>query len=421
LRAYYRGIAGVFAGIALMAHSGAAGAQDKALPTSNSVVTVLVKSLCDGLTFVPVKWNGRDYQYCLRSTPNGGLNIAISDPIGFDKTEYPVTMDDATKILTNKRYSPLHKQLSEWVGVGFEKLRQRLANRAYPESVGSNNLLAMQRGRNSILLSKNNDLRSLGYFDKALTQLDPVLARYPGDKKKLSDDKQWEWTSFTLAKASTLVLAGRLDDAVKVCEDFERQPLIDQSWKANTAINRAAYLAEAGRFKESLAALDFAQSVFDGSVPVNGGYKLDGSNREFMWIRACALHGLGRREEVSSLITSLYAMPEQLTSYSASMTPTMQIKIRLVFCMEDTDALVDIVRQNVVSNSPLPMFATQILQSGYQLNSVDRSVFIERVRNDPRLRDIMAQVEQLPPESIPAVKRWRVTSAKQPASPKVNP
>jgi tetratricopeptide (TPR) repeat protein len=418
LRACYRGIAGVFVGIGLIAGAGAAGAQDKAAQTSNAVVTVLAKSLCDGLTYVPLKWDGRDYHYCLKATPNGGLNIAISDPIGFDKGEFPVTVDDAIKILSNKRYAPQHDQLSEWVGVGFEKLRVRLANKAYPDSVGSNNLLAMQSGKNSIILSKNNDLRTLGYFDRALAQLDPVLARYPGNKKKLSDDAQWEWTSFALAKASTLVFAGKLDDAVKVYEDFERQPLIAEMWKANTAINRAAYLAEAGRFKESLAALDFAQSVFDRSTPRGSNGKLDGSNREFMWIRACALHGLGRRKEVSSLITSLYEMPDRPTSAWASMTSTMNIKLRLAFCMEDTDALVDLVQQNAATYSPFPVLATQILQEGYQVGNAERKAFTQRVRNDPRLRDVMAQVVQLAPENFPALKRWRTPTEQQPTSPK---
>lgn len=365
------------------------------------------KSLCDGLTFVPVTYGGRDFVICLKSKPNDELEYIISDAIGFDIVQVPMTIALAKMIITNKLYRPLHKQIMEWGGVGFEKMRIRTAEKAFPQSIGSNNLLSMQSGNNSITLSKNKDFRELGYIDRALALLNPVLARYPGTKKRLSGSAQWEWTSFTLAKAGTLMRQGRLDEVVLLYKDFESQPLIAQDLKANTSVNLAAYLAEAGRYEEALSALDLAETAHGAAVPSYDNVKISGSDREFMWIRACALHGMGKRDEAKLLTDKLYVMPDQAASYLASMTPTSFIKLRLAFCIEDSDALASLVQQSHIKNSPLPSYATVFLQQGYQFDYVDRSALLQRVRDDPRLRDVLAQVEQVAPEQMPAINVWR--------------
>ncbi len=404
---FYRIIAGFLFGFALLFNAETVLAQNREQAASIPVPAVQ-KSLCDGLVFVPVTLDGRSFQICLKPALNDELDYIVSDTIGFDTGRVPVTLSIANLMITNKQYRPLHKQILEWGGAGFEKIRVRMAGTIIPISIGSNNLISMQSGKNSIILAKNKDLRELGYLDRASALLDPVLARYPGKKKKLSDGAQWEWTSFTIAKATNLIRQGKFEEAMQLYQDFEQQSLVDQDLKANTAVNRAAYLAEAGRYEEAISALDLAETAYGAQVPSYSNIKVGGSDREFMWIRACALHGTGKLNEAKLLTDKLYAMPEQPTSYFASLTSTAFIKRRLAFCMDDADALVGLLQQDYSKYPSLPTSATLTLQKGYQFDAIDRSALLQRVRDDPRLRDIMALVEQVAPEQMPAINAWRL-------------
>jgi tetratricopeptide (TPR) repeat protein len=363
-------------------------------------------SLCIERPTVAITYYQINYDFCLQRSPSGALHVTISDESGSEFDGNRLTLKYAQYLLTNRKYRALHPQILEWGGAGFERVRKQMAAELMPESMQGNTLLVMQDADDQSILAKAINLRRLGYFAEAASIVDPVLARYPGGKQQLSEDEQWQWTTFILFKGTNLSKQGKYQDAIRLFEDFEAQPLIEPRFKANALVNKAAFFAETGQYQEALVAVDAAEDIHKQEAEISGTGSVAGSNREFLWIRACALNGLGKAKEAQQLVNRIEEPVDDKRRFHHSLTPTHFIQYRLAFCMEDIDAAVGLILKEKQRADPLPYSATVMLQNGYQHVGIDQSAFFSRLRRDPRIASVMAEVQPVGRGYIPSMNDW---------------
>ena len=169
----------------------------------------------------------------------------------------------------------------------------------------------------------------------------------------------------------------------------------------NGAINHAAVLAESGRYSDALLKIDYAWAMFRKKAGQGG---LTGSERQFAWIRACALSGLGRTDEATATYETLR---ESGRVFDADFIVQSKesIEWRARWCMRrDAD-----LKQFLLSElrSERPTLAVLALQPTYKGERED-PVLLAKMRADPDIRAATAtRVRELPAEMVPAMNKYR--------------
>ena len=110
------------------------------------------------------------------------------------------------------------------------------------------------------------------------------------------DKARWneiEW--FTVASRIATARAARDDVEGALAEYALAETTLGNSQYAiNARVNRAALLLRRNLYADALAVIDPAWRQWQASPAYD---KVGGSERQFAWIRACALNGLGRHDE----------------------------------------------------------------------------------------------------------------------------
>jgi len=204
---------------------------------------------------------------------------------------------------------------------------------------------------------------------------------------------------------------GNWESALKILDDGTAR-LQGSPYALNFPVNKAAILAEAGQSAEALALIDATLLQYNGQpkkVKGSGSTALPGSMRQFLWIRACALNGLGRHDEAKQEMSRLLQIDQpQMSSFVLDRNEN--IRLRAAICMRDKQAAVDLIVNGLLEDDAVHEDLTW-LQPAYQNLSSGRD-FWTQIVTDPRIEKITAvMMRKLPPEMTDALNSWSAPSA----------
>ena len=213
-----------------------------------------------------------------------------------------------------------------------------------------------------------------------------------------------EWQSVTAAIAWSRSQRNDQAGAIAEYEAVERT-LGTSPYAVNATVNRAATLAYEGRYAEALTAIDGAWARY---LKDNRGDKVPGSERQFSWIRACALHGLGRTDEARGAMPVLQD-DREIKDADFVIEPDNDLKLRIATCTRDGPEFARLIARDLrrVGRSP----ALLLLQPAYIPRGNYRAI-MATVRADPALKAAAASLMRtLPPEMTAALNGWRGAAA----------
>lgn len=323
---------------------------------------------------------------------------------------------DLLILLADRRLMPLWPALAEWAGPGGERYRDRqieAARRAYAEGqwveARSTAESASRAGTRS-LLQLSLLLHYGGRHDEALALLTAKRPAMPGS----TDEDQFEWVALTNRIAVIHALAGELDRAIATLADAKAAMGDEQFYAVNFDVNRAAYLLESGHAAEALATIDKALAAFRGGKPgKSSADRVPGAEREFGWIRACALHRLGRVNEAQAVARRALADANP-TDPQFVLKPTTAITVRYARCI-DNPALAATALATELSTQPIGASAFVRLQPQRQ-GMPGENAFFAKVLQEPAMIAAMGdRFRVLPDAFVPALNDWR--PAPTPPSP----
>lgn len=209
-----------------------------------------------------------------------------------------------------------------------------------------------------------------------------------------------EW--FSVASAIAWSRAQRDDRAGAIAEYVAMERAMGSSpYTVNATVNRAAALAMDGQYA---AALDAIEHGWASYLKDNRGDKVPGSDRQFAWIKACALHGLGRESEARAA-AGVLRDDREVDDDDFVTEPDNDLKIRSAMCMRDGGEVARLIARDFrrVGRSP----ALLLLQPAFVARGANQPI-IDAVRSDPDLKAAAAtRMRALPPEMTAALNGWR--------------
>ena len=220
------------------------------------------------------------------------------------------------------------------------------------------------------------------------------------DPRSFKGGRSFDTALVILARAHLLARAGQRDQAIRELDVHLMRFGPKNDYVLNLQINRAAYLAQSGRFKEALDAIDAAGAAYATS----GSGKVRGSDRNFAWVRACALNGLGRRDEAAADFVR-FGEAQTRPGRRVVLQRDESIRIRGYLCMGDEDAL---ARELIAAAPPLASGALLMLQphqSDERYGELGRRA-IAAVRLNPGVAAAYQHRRELPPIFRPALNNW---------------
>jgi tetratricopeptide (TPR) repeat protein len=316
----------------------------------------------------------------------------------------------ALAMLADTRLQSLWPQLETILGPDGTRLRDEIfaaaeaawrQGRAPALTLNRGTMESMNDADARAVLDYALDLDRAGRGNEALILLDRALPQPVNGR--LSDERQYEYLSYSLRRAQNLYSNRRFDEAIADLERLEANELIYLDYRINATVNKAAHLVELGRHGEALAAIDRALDHFRRS----GGdaMRIDGSSRQFAWIRACALHHLGRTEEARTALWPLDRAPERQWMANAAIPPTSSIALRAAFCLDDDARVADVIRP--ADDAPYPWPFANVLQANFRPQIAGQTVTLGRALARLAAEGVAFPVRQLPDRYAAALSGWR--------------
>jgi hypothetical protein len=208
-----------------------------------------------------------------------------------------------------------------------------------------------------------------------------------------------EWFSVAAWIATARWARGDADGAVRQYEFIERT-LGNSPYAANATISRASFLAQKGRYAEALNAID---PLWQRWQRETREYKIGGSERQFAWIRACALEGLARHAAAEAAFQPVTQARDTRDPYYV-IEPDDALKLKGRVCMKQPDAVVALLADEL--QNALSPGALLLLQPAYRPQT-DVDLW-QRVRSDTTLAKLAGErMRILPTEMTPALNGWR--------------
>ncbi|MGN6154432.1 MAG: hypothetical protein ACTHN4_01700 [Sphingomicrobium sp.] len=241
-------------------------------------------------------------------------------------------------------------------------------------------------------------LEATGHRDEGLNLLEQQLAKMP---LKPNGWSGIEWFSVASAHATLRWHAGDYPDAIAEYSTIE-QALSGSPYLLNATVNRAALLAESGHYQDALTTIDGAWAEF---LAQTKGDKVPGSERQFAWIRACALNGLGRTDEARREMRILVE-DRAPTDPDFVIPKDNDIELRAAVCMNDAETVTNLILRDL-TGSPVGSKAVVWMQPAFQTPLPAWQAMFDKVRADKRVQDAVAErMRVLPPELTPALNGW---------------
>ena len=352
------------------------------------------------------------------ATPDAAALVVRID--GAPEAIYPLSSPSAVlKLLADPRFAALWPSISTWASAGLAAMRDRAVadariaiERGYPTRPPVQTSETSVRPPTRALLQYAAALTATGRFDEAISLLRQANAK----NQRKTDWQQVEWTIVATRIAS--ILANNDDYAAAIEQLRAAKETLggDNVYALNFDTNRAAFLAMAGRYEEALTLIDAVIPKFtqtDGGRVGHGREKVPGSMLQFQWIRACALHGLGRTAEAKELIDGI-AKADQPTDRYLLLPANDGLELRAQLCMRDADGLADFVVRRL--NGPAIGTVQLVLQPDMDWPPELASV-MAKVRADPRVLAAEAgKVRTLPTVYDDALNGWRPRRGAAPIS-----
>lgn len=312
---------------------------------------------------------------------------------------------DALMLLADRRLEFLWAPLTDWTGPSLERMRARMIRRfrsametARPDAPSANTSESTVRPRVRALLQYARMLDLTGHGADAEEMLRGQLSTM-----RFKQGGGWrgiEWSSVATAIAVSRVL--RDDRAGAIAEYATMERAMGRSpYTVNAIVNRAASLAMDGQYVSALATVDQAWARY---LKENQGDKVPGSERQFAWIRACALSGLGRDAD-ARVQERVLRDDRELYDDHFVIEPDNDLLVRSAKCRRDGAEVARLIGRDLrrVGRSQ----ALILLQPAYRARGADVAI-IDAVRADPALKAAAAtHVRVLPPEMTAALNGWK--------------
>jgi tetratricopeptide (TPR) repeat protein len=312
---------------------------------------------------------------------------------------------DVLGLLADQKMAFLWAPLTEWAGPTLERMRDRqLTKLQAAAAVGESaqpaaaTIESTVRPRTRALLQLAGFLIEIGRAAEAEQFLEERLAAMPMKQDK-AHWSEIEW--FTVASRIASARGARDDVEGALAEYQMAETMLGNSaYAMNASVNRAALLLQQKRYAEALAVID---PVWSEWKSFRSDDKVSGSERQFAWIRACALEGLGRHSEADEAFRTVLDAKDS-HDRDFVIDSDQKLVIRGLVCMRRKDAVKALIRDSVLNDlSPSLLL---IFQSAYRpLRDVD---FWDDVLSDPALvAFVRKRMRELPPEMAPALNGWR--------------
>lgn len=326
--------------------------------------------------------------------------------------------DQLILLLADRRFEPLWPAVLQWAGPGLERAAMHnvdLARAVYDSGGTLSSTTTAQsstRPRIRALLQYAVTLQHAGRVEDAAVLLRNELSTMPLDT-------QWGQTESTMIRLQLVHGHHQNGDFEAALAELRQgeNALRGTSYAVNFTVNRAATLAETGRYAEALVAIEAARQDFDSlteGAPGEGSERIPGSDRQFDWIRACALHGLGRADEAAELMQRVRAAREPRDIVFV-MDSNLDVQFRADICTGNREAIV-LHLLNLIEEDPLIFPVGLLLQPNLSSALPGFGRTMGDVRNDPRIvAATRERMRELPAEFAPALSHWN-NQRGQPAS-----
>ena len=206
----------------------------------------------------------------------------------------------------------------------------------------------------------------------------------------------------------TLRLAGMVFDtdpagAIGLLEPLIADSATSPDQKVNVEVNLAQYLARSGDFARALPLIDKVWATYSQSNPQDqGSEKQPGSEAQFAWIKACALRGLGKKDEADQMMSLIGPV-----SATTSEVPIASLaRLSGFTCMKDTNALAKEFGAQLKSAYPGSDLFLE-LQPESQDYAPDRDMVAAALRVPELAQAVTTQVHFLSGALTPALREWR--------------
>jgi hypothetical protein len=307
-------------------------------------------------------------------------------------------------LLADRNYAFLWDELTRWAGADLGLYRERLRQQAVAISNRSASLPPMTSAESATSPRVADFIRLTAIYlqigEPALAE--QVMATYLAavGPKGRSTQQTNDWILAKARLATVLQVAGKVDESYRQYADIQAQAG-RSDYALNGMVNHAAVLAENGRHAEALALIDAAWDKYRKEAGDEG---LAGSERQFAWIRACALDGLGRPAEADAAYR-VVRNSGQVADRDFIVDRKESIEWRAHWCRRREPELKALLLAELAADRPT--IAALVLQPAYKSELLDSSL-LARLRADPHIQAALAgRVRVLPPAMIPALNRYR--------------
>ncbi|MEH3098661.1 hypothetical protein [Sphingomonas adhaesiva] len=329
----------------------------------------------------------------LRYRPRGGREAWRTVPLD--------TLAPIVAVLADQRLAPLWPVLERWAGPDLTLARDAMLTRtkaSWEQRRASTRAAQPSQGavRKPIraLLQYAVALQDAGRFAEAA-----ALLRAQRDLQPVKSEwDRSEWITLSINLANVMAGAGDREGAIAVLEQASVR-LKGSPYAINADLNRAAMLAEGGRYEAALSAVEAAVAAFAGAS--GHGAEVPGARLQFDWIRACALRGLGREAEAATLMASFRSAATPMQGRFAP-PADRDVEERGWACLRDPAALAALWQRDLTApaiGSLTFVTAQPAMQSlGYDPATLDRA---------RRLLGTPAPLRLLPDRYAPALRAWQ--------------
>jgi tetratricopeptide (TPR) repeat protein len=323
----------------------------------------------------------------MRSAEESKPDLAIiSDP------------DAALALLSDQHMKFLWGPLTEWAGADLTKMRDRMLLSLRSAADAGKSAWAPSTTGESTVRPKVRALIQLAQYLDEIGRSEEAEQALSLQLRTMKLGGSWgdiEWFEVAAGIASARTAHNDYAGAISQYEYIE-SAMGDSPYAVNATISRAALLARSGKYEDALKAVDAAWARFHSR---HKGDDIPGSERQFAWIRACALKGLGRNDEAEAAFQPLLGDREwHDKDFVISSDSSLQLKGRV--CMNDTNAVISMIKDNV-QNAPV----TSLVDFEPDYQPLRDAAFWAAVRSDPELSKMVAErMRILPPEMKDALR-----------------
>ncbi|MFN3676679.1 MAG: tetratricopeptide repeat protein [Sphingomonas pseudosanguinis] len=323
-----------------------------------------------------------------------------------DQTIAIRSIDDALAVMADRRLAAIWLQVLTWAGPSLEGLRDALVTDARNvfakgrTKEAESAIASVVRPRLRPTFQLADALLASGQVEQAVQLMQSARAAEPKDSPWWSI--HWAAMSQWLAKARDV--HGDTQGALDILE-ASIPPLGNDQVKLNLEASRASVLLDLHRAAHALAAIDAVEASFEAPGGIfSRDARIKGSERQFAWIRACALQQLGRTAEAKAAAAPLYPVAEP-QDRRFKIDPTVKLRKQLGLCARDVTLTAQSYAE-MLRDDPYGGEALVELQPAFQRRGADPR-FMDDVRRDPSLAPIIAErMRILPDELVPALNGW---------------